>query len=245
MADDNSQPNDSTTGPITRQKLSDQVYERLWSMIVSGELAPGDPFPSERFLMNKFGVGRPAVREAMQTLSNKGVITISQGERSRVNELNATIAVAQVDEIAKLLLSSKPSNLAHLKQVRKILETGAVQLAAQNCTPDDATRLRSLIEVQREKLESHKDFILADIAFHVEIAELSQNPLLQVVIRAMLNWLLEYYTPVLRWSGRENTTLSEHAKLVDYLENHDSAGAVRLINSHLDRSNPLYVAKAV
>ena len=120
MTDNNSQPNDGITGPITRQKLSDQVYERLWSMIVSGELAPGDPFPSERFLMNKFEVGRPAVREAMQSLSNKGVITISQGERSRVNELNATIAVAQVDEIAKLLLSSKPSNLAHLKQVRKI-----------------------------------------------------------------------------------------------------------------------------
>ena len=245
MANSNSQPNDVITSPITRQKLSDQVYERLWSMIVSGELAPGDLLPSERFLMDKFGVGRPAVREAMQTLSNKGVITISQGERSRMNELNAAVVIAQVDEIVKLLLSSKPSNLAHLKQVRKILETGAVQLAAQNCTSDDATRLRSLIEVQHKKSESHKDFILGDIAFHVEIAELSHNPLLRMVIQAMLNWLLEYYTPALRWSGKERTILSEHAKLVDYLENHDSAGAVRLINSHLDRSNPLYVAKAV
>ena len=245
MANNNSQPNNVITRPITRQKLSDQVYERLWSMIVSGELAPGDLLPSERFLMDKFGVGRPAVREAMQTLSNKGVITISQGERSRMNELNAAMVISQVDEIVKLLLSSKPSNLAHLKQVRKILETGAVQLAAQNCTSDDATRLRSLIEVQHKKSESHKDFILGDIAFHVEIAELSYNPLLRMVIQAMLNWLLEYYTPALRWSGKERTILSEHAKLVDYLENHDSAGAVRLIKSHLDRSNPLYVAKAV
>ena len=244
MVVNNSQPNGVSAGPITRQKLSDQVYERLWSMIVLGELAPGDPFPSERFLMDKFGVGRPAVREAMQTLSNKGVITISQGERSRVNELNAAIAVAQVDEIAKFLLSSEPSNLAHLKQVRKILETGAVQLAAQKCTPDDATRLRSLIDAQSEELENHESFILADIAFHVAIAELSKNPLLQVVIRAMLNWLLEYYTPVLHWSGRESTTLLEHVKLVDYLENHDSSGAMRLIDVHLDRSNPLYAAKA-
>ena len=82
MVVNNSQPNGVSAGSITRQKLSDQVYERLWSMIVLGELAPGDPLPSERFLMDKFGVGRPAVREAMQTLSNKGVITISQGERS-------------------------------------------------------------------------------------------------------------------------------------------------------------------
>ena len=115
MADHNSQPNDSTTGPITRQKLSDQVYERLWSMIVSGELSPGDPFPSERFLMNKFEVGRPAVREAMQTLSNKGVITISQGERSRVNELEATIATQEQAVVqAENTLRLAKINLAQL-----------------------------------------------------------------------------------------------------------------------------------
>ena len=230
--------------PITRQKLSDQVFERLWSMIVSGELAPGDTFPSERVLMDKFRVGRPAVREAMQALSNKGVITISQGERSRVNELSAGIAVGQVDEIAKLLLSTEPSNLAHLKQVRKILETGTVGLAAQQCTSSDAQRLRDLIEAQRQELGSAKGFIEADIAFHVAIAELSGNPLLQVVMRAMLTWLLEYYTPLLHWSGRESTTLFEHSRLVDYLEAHDAAAAAGLINEHLDRSDPLYAAKA-
>jgi DNA-binding FadR family transcriptional regulator len=244
MAASKSDPNDASEAPIIRQKLSDQVFARLWSMIVSGELAPGDTVPSERYLMDKFRVGRPAVREAMQSLSNKGVITISQGERSRVNELNAGIAVDQVDEIAKLLLSSEPSNLAHLKQVRKVLETGTVQLAAQRCTSDDALRLRGLIDAQRQELENPQGFILADVAFHVAIAELSQNPLLHVVMRAMLTWLLEYYTPVLHWSGRESTTLLEHAKLVDYLENHDAAGAVRLIEEHLDRSDPLYAAKA-
>lgn len=244
MAASRPDPNEGADAPITRQKLSDQVFDRLWSMIVSGELAPGDPFPSERFLMNKFRVGRPAVREAMQALSNKGVITISQGERSRVNELNASIAVDQVDEIAQLLLSSEPSNLGHLKQVRKILEAGTVQLAAQHCTQKDAEHLRGLIDAQRAELENPDGFIRADIAFHAAIAEMSQNPLLHVVMRAMLTWLLEYYTPVLHWSGRESTTLLEHAKLVDHLENHDATGAVRLIQEHLDRSAPLYAAKA-
>ena len=30
------------TEQITRQKLSDQVFDRLWGMVSSGELAPGD-----------------------------------------------------------------------------------------------------------------------------------------------------------------------------------------------------------
>ena len=51
---------------ITRRKLSDQVFDRLRALIASGELQAGDPMPSERDLMERFGVGRPAVREALQ-----------------------------------------------------------------------------------------------------------------------------------------------------------------------------------
>ena len=58
------QPNLSINGPIQKQKLSEQVFERLWQLIEDGELAPGDTLPSEPVLMEQFGVGRPAVREA-------------------------------------------------------------------------------------------------------------------------------------------------------------------------------------
>ncbi len=240
MANNSSDDVDFRAAPITRLKLSDQVYDRMWEMIVSGELASGDSIPSERVLMEKFGVGRPAVREALQALANKGVITISQGERSRVNELTATIALDQVDEIAKLLLSAEPSNLEHLKQVRKILEAGTVRIAAENSTDDDVQRLREIIEVQRGQVKDSKGFIQADIDFHVTIARMTKNPLLQSVTHAMLTWLFEYYTPLLHWSGREKTTLLEHEKLVDHLAAHDSDSAASLMRDHLGRSDPLY-----
>lgn len=231
--------------PITRKKLSDQVYDQLWNMIVSGELAAGDTIPSERILMEKFGVGRPAVREALQALANKGVITISHGERSRVNELNATIALDQVDEIAKLLLSAEPSNLEHLKEIRKILEAGTVRIAAKNATKEDIATLRALIESQRSQLDNSSGFIQTDIEFHSAIANATRNPLLQTVTRAMLTWLFEYYQPLLYWSGRESTTLSEHEKIVDFIEAKDADSAARLMREHLDRSDPLYASKAV
>jgi DNA-binding FadR family transcriptional regulator len=47
---------------ITRRKLSDQVFDRLRAMILTGELAAGAVVPSERALMARFEVGRPAVR---------------------------------------------------------------------------------------------------------------------------------------------------------------------------------------
>ena len=230
--------------PITRQKLSDQVFDRLWSMIVSGEFAPGDTLPSERVLMEKFGVGRPAVREALQALANKGVITIAHGERTRVNELSANIALDQVDDVAKLLLSAEPSNLEHLKQIRKILEAGTVRIAAENSTAKDISRLRDLVERQRAQMEDSNGFIQADIEFHVAIAEMTKNPLLQAVTGAMLSWLFDYYTPLLHWSGRETTTILEHSKLVDYLEAHDADRAAGLMREHLGRSDPLYATEA-
>lgn len=228
---------------ITRQKLSDQVFDRLWGMIASGQLAPGDPLPSERVLMERFGVGRPAVREAVQALANKGLITISQGERSRVNAPSAAIAVDQVDQIAKLLLSTEPANLAHLKQVRKILETATVGLAAGACGPDQARHLRALIDKQRAHVDDPQAFVGADIEFHAAIAGLTGNPLLHTVVRAMLSWLQEYYRPMLHWSGHEGTTLLEHAKLVDHLEAGESEAAAIIMGHHLDRSDPLYTAQ--
>ena len=234
---------ESRAEPIVRKKLSDLVFDRLREMIVSGELTPGDAMPSERVLMSRFEVGRPAVREALQSMANKGLITISHGERSRVNELSAGIAFNQVDDIAKLLLSVEPSNLDHLKQLRKILEVGTVRIAAENADADDIKALRSLVEAQRSHLGNAKAFIQSDIDFHVRLAQVTGNPLLQAVTEAMLKWLFAYYRPLLHWSGRENTTLMEHARIVDLLEKQNRDDVEHMMAEHLNRSDPLYTTK--
>jgi DNA-binding FadR family transcriptional regulator len=72
---------------IAKRKLSDEVFERLKRLIVEGEKPPGSLMPSERELMTRFGVGRPAIREAMQQLEGMGLVAIHHGERARVLEL--------------------------------------------------------------------------------------------------------------------------------------------------------------
>lgn len=230
---------DGASERIVRRKLSDQVFDRLHAMI-GAELKPGDLLPSERALMERFGVGRPAIREALQSLQNKGLITIAHGERSRVNVLSTGLAVQQMNEVARLLLSTEPSNLEYLKEVRRLFETGVVRIAAANATADDVAALRRLLDEQAARTGDAPAFVEADIAFHVRIAQLAANPIIATISEAMLRWLFEYHRSLLRWQGREDVTLAEHGEIIDCIAAKDGEGAVEAMRKHLDRSASLY-----
>ena len=225
--------------PIVKKRLSDQVFDRLRSMIVSGELAPDDVMPSERTLMNRFLVGRPAVREALQIMASKGFIRINHGERSRVNKLDAELAFDQVNDVAKLLLSSEPANLEQLKQVRKILEVGALKIAVNVANQSDIHELYELIAEQDRQIGNSDAFIQADVSFHLRIAQVSGNSLLKASMQAILKWLFEHHIPPSHWAGREKFILLDHENIVKSLEKRDFLHVENLITDHLDKSELL------
>ena len=230
--------------PIVRRKLSDAVFDRLKALITSGELHPGDAMPSERDLMERFGVGRPAIREAMQQLSNMGLLTISHGERAKVRQPTAKSIFQQVDAAAHIMLSTSPSSLEHLKQARRFFERGMVREAAVKATPFDVAALRETLDRQRANLGDPDAFIGADMRLHTQIAAITGNPLFEAVSEAMLSWLKQYHTEMLIWTGKENLTLAEHQEIIDCVAAGDPDAAEQAMIKHLDRSAALYVHQA-
>ncbi|GLS20872.1 GntR family transcriptional regulator [Labrys miyagiensis] len=227
--------------PIVRRKLSDEVFDRLKALITTGELSPGDPFPSERELMDRLGVGRPAIREAMQQLSTIGLLTISHGERARVRQPTARSIFQQVDDAANVLLSSSPASLEHLKEARRFFELGMVRQAAEKADAKAIAALQEALARQRASLGNADAFITADMQFHTRIAAISGNPLFEAMSEATLGWLKQYYTDLLIWTGKENITLSEHEEILGRIIAHDPEGAEKAMAKHLDRSASLYV----
>lgn len=230
--------------PIIRRKLSDEVFLRLKRMITGGELQPGDDMPSERELMERFGVGRPAIREAMQALANLGLVAISHGERAKVLRLTAKSIFRQVDLAAKIMLSSSADTLENLKSARIFFELGMVRVAAEKATEDDVNRLRATLDEQRRSLGQAEAFISADMKLHAQIAAISGNPIYVAVSEAMLGWLKEYHTEMLIWTGKEKYTLAEHEEIIGRISAHDPEGAQEAMTKHLERSRALYALTA-
>lgn len=228
------------TDRIVRRKLSDEVMERLLRLMSEGNLKPGDAMPSERELMDRFGVGRPAIREAMQSMSNMGLVSISHGERARVKELTAQSIMRQVDQSAHLMLSRSTSSLEHLKQARLFFERGMVREAAARASPQDIAALRATVAEQRQLLGKSEDFMAADMRLHTQIAAITGNPIFVSVSEAMLGWLKAYHTDLLFWSGKETHTLAEHTEIIDAIEKGDADAAEDALARHLKRSSILY-----
>ncbi len=226
--------------PIPRRKLSDEVFDRLERMISSGELTPGDDMPSERELMDRFKVGRPAIREAMQALERMGLVAISHGERAKVLELTAKSLFRQMDLTAKIMLAKSADTLEHLKSARIFFERGMAREAAQKASAEDIAALHAILDRQRASLGNAEAFIAADMAFHARIAEISGNPIFAAVSESMLAWLQEYHTDMLIWTGKERFTLAEHEEIVDRLAAGNADGAEQAMLKHLERSRALY-----
>lgn len=230
------------TEHIAKRKLSDEVFERLKRLIVQGERKPGSLMPSERELMARFGVGRPAVREALQQLEAMGLVEINHGERARVLELTPQSLMRQVDQSARIMLSMSADSLEHLKAARIFFERGMVREAAQRATVFDLKELRATLDEQRRSLGDADAFIAADMRFHTQIAALSRNPIYTAVSEAMLGWLKLYHSEMLIWTGKEKYTLAEHEEIISHLAANDPNAAEAALVKHLERSRALYVS---
>ena len=69
------------------------------------------------------------------------------------------------------------------------------------------------------------------------MSEISGNQLLKVVPEAVLSWNCKHPASVSYWSGKEETALLEHERIIDYLAANEAQSAVKIITAHPDRSD--------
>lgn len=228
--------------PIRRRKLSEEVALRLEEMIRNGDYQPGDQLPSERDLMKRFCVGRPAVREALFSLQTMGLVAVSSGERARVTRPTPKLVIESLSGAARLLLS-QPDGIRHFQEARTFFEAGLVRYAAVHATEDDLRQLRQALENNRLALGNRKRFEQTDVAFHYVLAVIPRNPIFTAIHAAIAEWLTEQRTITLSYSGQNDVALEawkSHAVIYEAVAARDPDRAERVLREHLDRVAALY-----
>ena len=226
--------------PIQKRKLADDVRERLLDMIETGELRPGDALPSEREMMDGFGVGRPAIREAMQALERAGLIQIRHGERARVAEPSIARMIDQMTDSMKHLLVHSAASLENLKDARLTFELEMARRAAERQTPADIAALTRTVDEQEAAFGKGAVFRLLDGRFHREVAALSGNPIWPALSDALFRWLNDFHVDLVSVPGKERLTLAEHRGIIAAIATGDPEAAATAMRDHLTRANELY-----
>ncbi len=155
------------TAPV---KDANCALQELREMIQSSEwLANGGKLPTERELSLRLGIGRHALRRALEVLETEGLIWRRQGA--------GTFVGAPKEDFAQSISSAIPlSTFDEVMEVRLRIEPQIAQLAAMRANPDDISRMR---ELNRRCLEAvdPEACELWDGAFHRQIAVAARNHL--------------------------------------------------------------------
>jgi GntR family transcriptional repressor for pyruvate dehydrogenase complex len=221
-------------GAIRRRRLYEEVAGRLEAMIQEGQYSPGDQLPSERDLMKQFGVGRPAVREALFALQKMGLVAINNGERARVTQPTPKVVFESLAGAARHLLAA-PDGVRHFQEARAFFEIGLARYAAQHATADDLAELKRALDANRQALDNLYAFERTDVAFHYVLAVIPRNPIFTAIHEAIAAWLTEQRSTTLRTPGQKFVACRAHEAIYEAIAARDPDRAELAIRAHLDQ----------
>jgi len=209
---------------LKTESVVQQIINTLTQAIVDGDLKPGDQIPTEIEMVERMGVARSSVREAVKILTYLGVL---ESKRSEGTFVCSGFRESMIDPMVYGILLNQDS-FEDLMELRQMLETGTMRLAVQKRTEDELRELWAMVERMRSIAQSGEDgveeFFQADNAFHDLVQQMGKNPLADKVNRVVrtLTHAMRYETvsTMLR-SGRGLELAGAHAHIYEILETGD------------------------
>ncbi|MFI9507721.1 FadR/GntR family transcriptional regulator [Nocardia sp. NPDC052566] len=182
--------------PVVKRSVSADVFEQIASEVLSGELAPGATLPSERQLAEALGVSRPAVREALQRLSQAGLVSVRQGDATTVLDYRRG---AGLEVLPRLLIQSgelEPGVARSILEARLHNGPKVAELAAARFGKSAPEEVRAALDSSVAALAAERDPIAQQriaLEFWDHVVDAADS----IVFRLMFNMLRAAYEPAL------------------------------------------------
>ncbi len=216
-------------------RAADQVVRGIAEQIRTGALVDGQPLPPERELMDAFGISRTVVREAVRTLSSRGLIEALPRHRPVVRKPGYDAALDAVGSIVTHLLG-EPGGVRNLFDTRIMVEAALVRQAAKEAGREDIAALKTALEANEAAIADSELFYRTDNAFHGVLYQIPQNPVLPAIHRAYTTWLAPQWSRMPRLPARNRTNFEAHSAIFDAILMRDPDAAEERLRDHLTRA---------
>jgi GntR family transcriptional regulator, transcriptional repressor for pyruvate dehydrogenase complex len=215
---------------LDRRNVYSRVADDIVAMLRDGHIKPGDPLPTERELVEAYGVGRSSAREAVRVLESKGlIVNDSRGMPVMADPVTA------LNGAIELVVDLHRGTLRDLYELRRMLEIENAALAAERRSDGQLEEMSKTIDGFQAAIDrdrdgdpaAHEAMVSSDVLFHMTVASASGNPLALTIMEGIRGLLTQAHLTVVDVAGIAGTSLRQHRLIYAAIE----AGAVQAARS--------------
>jgi DNA-binding FadR family transcriptional regulator len=226
---------------VTRERARDDVFGRLREAILSGRIRPGERLPGERRLCERFGVGRPTLREALRSLEATGLIEVRPGKGG--GSYAATPSETTVGDALAALVSLRGASPEDLAEFRVDFEGENAAWAARRADAKDVAALERLVAEARAlsgRSGAGRRIARADVRWHETLARATGNRLRIGIALGIHDAVLRRHDALVRPAAADahaETIPDDLAAITRAIAAGDAESARRLMRGHIEAWN--------
>jgi GntR family transcriptional repressor for pyruvate dehydrogenase complex len=214
---------------IEGTRLYVKVAAQIQQHITDGGLQPGDRLPPEHVLVQEFGVSRTVIREAIQSLKTRGLVTVKHGSGVFVSEPTADT----VSEFLSALFQFRGASVYDLHEAREILEVEIAALAAERASDEDKAELGEKLEWMKKVRGSPREYVELDLVFHGILARATGNHIFLLLLEPLVDLLRQSRLKATQIPGGVEGSFRGHRAIYDSIARGDAEGARAAMREHL------------
>lgn len=215
--------------PIKKEKISDVVTEAIKESILRGNFKPGDKLPSERELMGQFKVSRIVIRESIRKLEATNLLVIKRGCGMFV----ATSDSSAISDALTTALKIQRIDIEEITEARLALEPTIAKLATEKITQEYINMLKININEAQDLVDKNSIAKDKNIDFHGIIAEATQNRVVRLSMKSVLNSVRNIDTPDRFQVERDKAAISFHRRIFKAIKEKNALKTEELMHKHI------------
>jgi len=216
--------------PIDKKRYFEQIADMIRVKIFQENLREGYRLPSEQQFATELGVSRSVVREALRILDVMGYVEIRKGPQGGI--FVSSLYHKPLSDSFRNLAESGQITVEHLFDVRLHVEPLIVMEAVKYASDEDINKIVGLMKDAGEHLDEGAYLKQKNIEFHFLLAEASGNPVLAILMKSLIEILIEVAYSFLN-PAFEKELYHVHDDLLKAIKNRKINEAVKLVHDDI------------